>query len=105
MTDICPEHSGLCVKIKSVEKSIDVAKVELDRRLEAMNEFRAQLDKQSREFVTRTEVELRFDRIDEKIRNLEKTDAENQGKSLWREHLITAIIGALILIGIWMITK
>ena len=100
----CPAHSGLVVRIDGVEKSIEVARAELERRLEAMNEFRAQLDKQSRNFITKVEVDLMLSVINGKLENLSCSSAERAGASKWSDHIITALIGAAVVVLVYLIT-
>ena len=54
------------------KQSLETAKTELDRRLEGMNEFRAQLEKQADSFVNEGEQILFNTLIREKTENLEK---------------------------------
>lgn len=122
MPDVCPFHSGIEKDIKalwkfidekekkadlqlnSIRNSIDVAKAEMDRRLEGMNEFRAQLEKQTTTFASHGEVNLRLIAMDEKIRQIEHCVDTITGASRWSDHLITAMIAvAVFLIG-WVIT-
>jgi hypothetical protein len=43
-------------KLKGMAKAVKVARVAADRRLKGMNEFRQQLNDQSKTFITRTEL-------------------------------------------------
>ena len=131
MTETCPHHSGIvaqfnaiCTKLELIEKSIakqlelhekqviTTAK-DLERRLESMNEIRAQLNRQADTFITKTEVTLLFEKLDlnantmargnrERIDMLEKMYAEGRGGKKWEDHLITVLIGMAVLITIWI---
>jgi len=100
---ICVYHSGILEKITALEKSIGVAKTELDRRLEGMNEFRRQLDKQASEFITKNEVnlrmekmDLRFNGIEDKLNTLQNEISEKRGSRKWSDWLIMGIIAAIV---------
>lgn len=122
MPDVCPFHSGLqqdiqslwkileekedkaTVQFKAINNAISVAKTEMDRRLEGMNEFRSQLEKQATTFASQGEVNLRLYAMDEKVRQLEHSISQFAGASKWSDHLITAMIAvAVFLIG-WVVT-
>ncbi|MBU1008416.1 hypothetical protein KKA53_05060 [Candidatus Dependentiae bacterium] len=78
-------------RIASVEQGIALARHELDRRLEGMNEFREQLNKQAASFVTREAVDLRFCAMEEKIASASK------GKMSGATAIIIAFLSSLSL--------
>lgn len=90
------------IKFEYLQQSTDIAKGEMERRLEGMNEFRAQLEKQSRDFISRDQVDLMIGKIELKIENLEGIAKERKGASKWEDHIITVLIGAAVLIIIWL---
>jgi hypothetical protein len=113
---LCDAHSGILEAIKAetekadirfqmIERSIKVAKEEMDRRLEAMNEFRAQLDRQSSTFVPRSEIEIVTTKNSDKIRDIEIEMGKTRGATKWSDHIIQVIIGAAMVIAVWLITK
>ena len=64
----CLRHAGMESELKAVkermeyvvqaqEKALDVAKREVDRRLEGMNNFQNRMDRQENMFATKTEVQ------------------------------------------------
>ena len=61
------------ILVEGQNKSIKTAKIEMDRRLEGMNEFRAQLEKQTGTFVDRNEMKLMATRTDERLSKLERS--------------------------------
>ena len=88
MADVCLHHSGLekeleglCkrtdLRFAAYEKALEAAKIEMDRRLEGMNEFRAQLDAQTRTFCSKDELRYEVEKIDLKIIPLVKTTIEH----------------------------
>ena len=110
----CQEHSGVCGKInaikreielrfQSLEKAIASTKNDLDIRLASMNEFRAQLDRQSRTFVPRKEIELTINKLEEKIDLLLARSSEKLGSTKWVDHIITVLIGMAVIFTVWMI--
>jgi len=53
-------------------KLINRSEKELERRLKGMNEFRAQLEKQTKTFLTKTEYELKIAILERDIKSLSK---------------------------------
>lgn len=91
-------------KIRAIEKASAIRARALDKRLESMNEFRASLKDQSSKFITRDEINICLNKIDEDIDDLEKYRASLEGKantsSVYIAYLI-AFIGIVIsVIGI-----
>jgi len=58
--------------IESVEKAIDVAKEVNDLRLEAMNRFREQQEKERNTFIRQDVYEQKHQALDEKIDGIDK---------------------------------
>ena len=109
MTNTCPHHSGmeaelkgLCAKMnlrfESNEKQIELAKQEMERRLESMNEFRSQLTNQANTFLSRTEAQLQIEKVITRIVLLEKGLNFREGSRHWSEYIIMVIISGLIVI-------
>ena len=114
MADTCPHHSGveaelkkLCmlmeerkelvnVQIRQVEHSVVLAKVEMDRRLESMNEFRTQLTNQANLFATRAELRSEAEKLDLKLGPLVRASLTREGSSRWSDYLIMALISGAI---------
>ena len=85
------------VKISSIEKAIELAHEEMERRLQGMNEFREQLNNQAHEFITRKEMDI----IKAKISELKEFKATLEGKADHRAVSIAYIISFLgIIIGV-----
>ena len=53
-------------------RALKKASLEIDRRLEGMNEFREQLNKQASTFITRDEYQLSLKLVEQKITNLSR---------------------------------
>ena len=60
------------LRAKAAEDAIAVATKTMDARLEGMNEFREQLNRQTHTFYTRTEADLRHEHFACKIDDLSK---------------------------------
>ena len=71
-------ESQLNIKISSLEKATTVAAGLMEKRLESMNEFRAQLKDQAGTFVPRSEYENQQHRLDEDVRILRETKASSE---------------------------
>jgi len=132
MTDQpCTHHSGLvaqlnaiCKKLELIEKAIqkqfemtelqvEHTKVDLERRLESMNEIRGQLNRQADTFITKVEVNLLFEKTAshfdamakanrERIDMLDKMYTEKSAAKKWSDHIVTVLIGLAVLVVMWI---
>jgi len=91
------------LRFNSLEKNMASTRKDLDVRLQSMNEFRAQLDRQSNTFVARAEIDMAHHRLDEKIqginenyRRLANKSSEQTGSAKWSDYIITAIIAGIV---------
>lgn len=107
MTDTCPHHSGIEAELKAIcakmdlrfeasEKEVRLAREDMERRLEGMNEFRSQLSAQAGTFISRTEMRLEIEKLINRIVLLEKSINFETGSHSWSDKLILAVISALI---------
>ena len=117
----CSFHSGILRELKSIwrtldekeskynlqlmamDKAVAAAKGDMDRRLEGMNEFRAQLEKQAGTFASRAEFTLRIDNLSRQITALEKIANQATGSSTWSDYLITVLIAAIVSFVMWQL--
>lgn len=90
-------------KFESIEKSVNVARVEMDRRLEGMNEFRMQLDKQVVTFPTRaelsselTKLQIQIDSNAIDLKTIKETRANELGARKWSDYIIMILLSAII---------
>jgi len=103
------------IRIHNLEKATETATAEMDRRLEGMNEFRAQLDKQAGHFITRAEHEFvikeltnkadksAFENQVKEIESLRLSRAELQGKASQTTVFIGyALTFVVLLVSIWL---
>ena len=107
--EVCKFHEGFREKIEahnreleirydSLNRAIEVAKSEMDRRLEAMNEFRAQLTRQASEFISRKEVEALAKELDLKIAPLKEKSNVTEGSDKWIAIIIQVIISIIVVV-------
>lgn len=90
-----------------LNRATDVAAATLDKRVIALNEFRAQLSDQAKNFVTRDlhdKLESDFNRSIDLIRDrvivIEKGDVKQEGKGIGQAATIATIIAAISLGGV-----
>ena len=107
----CPHHSGVIAEQKAIcakldlrfdasDRAIESAKQDMERRLESMNEFRAQLSSQANTFISRTELRLEMEKIITRILLLEKSMNFREGSRHWSDYIIMALVsGAIVLLA------
>jgi orotidine-5'-phosphate decarboxylase len=86
-------------KTKNIERSIELAKLNLDQRLEASNELLKYLKNQSESSATRVAVDLKFDKIEGDLRNIREYLATIKGKAD-QSAVIVGYVISLIACGI-----
>ena len=85
----------------ALEKAVSVAYVQMDRRLDTMNEFREQLKDQSASFITKSEYFVKIDVLDKDVRELRESRAELKGKASQTSVNIGYVVSALgVILGI-----
>ena len=109
---VCLHHSGICQSIKALREATDVARREMDRRLEGMNEFRAQLERQAGMFVIRGEMEamvdklgLRIDVISEVLHTIKTDLSKLHGAKQWSDYIVTVILATVASLAVYFVTK
>jgi len=94
-------------RLASLEKATELARFQMEKRLEGMNEVRAQLKEQAAQFISRAEYDSKHERLITEIRDLRESRAELQGKASQKSLNITlgvAIISLVIaLVGLVVI--
>lgn len=89
-------------KITSLDKATSVASSNMERRLEGMNEFRAQLKDQAALFFTRAEHQAYLEKVDADIRVLRESKATLEVKASQKAvtfSTIVALIGVILAIA------
>ena len=93
-------------RFDGLDRAIDKALTALDYRLEAMNQFRQQIERERREYVTMDKHDELDDRIDELRRTyvtverfesgIERVETRMTGYESWQNKMV----GALALVGL-----
>ena len=84
------------IRFTFIKESVELAKNEMERRLEEMNQFRAQLTTQAGTFATRAELKGEAEKLDLKLIPLVKASLTREGSSRWSDYLIMALISGAI---------
>ena len=103
----CPRHSGveaeqraICTKLDlrfaASDRAIEAAKEDMDRRLQGMNEFRAQLSSQASTFISRVELRLEMEKLNGRLLILENKVNLKEGRSSVIDYIIMAIISVIV---------
>ena len=87
------------MQIETITKNTALASSQIDRRLESMNEFRDTLRDQAGRLATRSEMETSNQALNERIKSLELSKANTDGKTLVICTLISFVM-SLIVVGI-----
>lgn len=86
-------------RMNAMEKATTVAAGLMDKRLEAMNEFRNTLKDQASQFLTQAEFDAQHQRVLEDIRMLRESKATLDGKASQQSvniSLIIAVVGMIM---------
>lgn len=111
----CIEHRALKDRIKATCGKMDLQFHQVEKNIETakhdINELRKQLIHQASQFADKHEIKLLLDHISKRIDTTNITLMELKGKLdersgsvKWTEHIITALIGSIVLIGVWFLT-
>ena len=92
------------IRLAALEKATELARANMDMRLNGMNEIREAMRDQASHFVTAVEHRAvcdRLDRLEQKIRDLELSRAELSGKASQTSVMIAYAISLLgLLVGV-----
>jgi hypothetical protein len=86
-------------RLEAVEKTTELSRIAMEKRLDGMNEFRATLQDQNRNFVPRQEYSAFVEKAELDLRSLRESRSKLEGKadaSSLHETTIIAVIGLLI---------
>lgn len=64
-----------------LEKDMNKASIQMDKRLEGMNEFRSALKDQAAKYLTKDEFSIQHQRVTDDIRMLRESKATLEGKA------------------------
>jgi len=92
------------LRFEEAEKVLSIARIELDRRLEGMNELRSQIDKRDATFVTRDYLDIALEKVDSRLSSLEAARASSDSTirvyatiiSLVTSIVASTLVGALV---------
>ena len=84
------------VRFNQMKEEVVLARSDMERRLEGMNEFRAQLTNQATLFATRAELKTEAEKLDLKLVPLLKSSLTREGSSRVIDYLVMAIIAGAI---------
>jgi len=120
----CLYHSGFEARLESIcakldlqmtamDKALDVAKEEMDRRLDGMNhlstqlteqraENRSQIEKLSSSLFNLMESTTKFS---VRMEALERISNERRGSSKWSDHIVTVLIASGIMLAFHYLWK
>jgi len=104
LTDKMDEREKqIAMRFDSIDKALIISKREMERRLEGMNEFRAQLERQSRQFLSRTDLdyaasklENRLNSNDNAIKDLKQEIDRQMGSRRWSDYLIMIALSLIV---------
>jgi len=97
-------------RFESMGEALRIAASEMNRRLEGMNEFRAQINAAENKYMTRQEWDSAHRLLEAQVRALEtrmdRKEGETTGVRLTGSLIVTLIIAAAAVFGIitWFIT-
>jgi hypothetical protein len=93
------------VQIKALKEATNLARENMERRLEGMNEFRHQLNSQAATFITREAFEARHNLLQIQVDELRAFKATSEGKASQISVLIATGIGlAGVVLALWQIS-
>ena len=85
-------------KIADMDKQTSALAVQMEKRLDGMNEFRQSLKEQNNTFMSRSEINSHFDKIDEMIQDLAKSRDIATGKASQTSVNIVTILAIISLL-------
>ena len=83
---------------KNVVASTTLARENLERRLEGMNEFRQTLKDVNSTFITRTEYQAQLDKLIEDVKLLREAKANLEGKASMGSVYVSYVIAIIALV-------
>ncbi len=86
------ENEALRVLETAQQRALELARADVDRRLEAMNELRAQITNERGNYISRAEYEAKHEQLVERIQTLET----GQAALLGRLTVVAALAGLAV---------
>jgi hypothetical protein len=75
------QEKAITAALSAADRAVQKAETATEKRFDAVNEFRATLADQSRDFMNKDAAEVRFQGLDEKITALKELAAAGSGRS------------------------
>jgi hypothetical protein len=97
--DTVPLKEHIESRIAALENATTIAAENMEKRLDGMNEFRAQLKDQANTFISRNEYVLTIEKLISDIKTLQLSKANLEGKASQQSVLVAyliSIIGIII---------
>lgn len=114
-SQISMQKDALVAALASSDKAVLKAEVASEKRFESVNEFRSTLADQQRELATKSEVDLRFKALEDRINGVVEDNRETKGRASATKEvavdnrgnvgLIVAIIGVAIALGVALLKR
>ena len=98
-------YETMQILFENQDEKLKIAKIEMDRRLEQMNEVRSQLERQAREFTIKGEQVLINNQIFDRLAKVEEKKSLISGNMIVIMAIISAIITGLFVVGIKILGK
>lgn len=89
------QEKAVGAALDAAKEAVTKAEISSDKRFESVNEFRATLSDQARDFLPRKEYESRHEALMNRIDLLEKKADKQAGQSIASSTIIGYIIGGL----------
>ena len=84
-------------RIVALEKATTIAAINMEKRLDGMNEFRSQLKDQASTFISRNEYTVMMEKLQQDIKTLQISKANLEGKASQQSVLIAYLISIISL--------
>lgn len=92
-------------RLEALEKAIHATKESQDLRMESMNEFRRQIERERTDFVPRNEYGIAIGNAEKQIQGLQIAQANQAGKASMTSVYAAIVVGVVSLfssIGAWI---
>jgi hypothetical protein len=95
------EKEALTVAASAQQRALDLARQDINRRLEGMNELRQQITSERGNFISRAEYEAKHEQVTERLQIIET----NQASLLSRLTVVAALAGVAVSVIVSFVLK
>jgi len=88
-----------------LKEAIDAAHAVLEGRLEAMNEFRTQIQSERHEFLKKGEYDIHHDQLEKRVNKLENANSNLDGRFWMLGSVLTGVSILLPLLLNWLLKR